>query len=78
MIRVAMPKLPAGKVAVGLVVAGGVLLVVVANWHLVHVAVRSQPECVVHVRLGEAAGGDQRYGAARSACRPEPAVDGRK
>ena len=72
MSRAMTPRLPTGKVAAGLLAAGVVLLVVIANWHLVHVAVQSQPECVAHVRLGDTAGGDQRYGAARSACRPEP------
>ena len=78
MIRAAMSRLPAGKVAIGLLVAGVILLVAAANWHLVHVAIRSQPECVAHVRPGEAAGGDQRFSAAASACRPDPVADRRK
>src|SRR5262249_46318171 len=74
----AMARFPVSKVAVGVLVGGGILLVVAANWHLVQVAVRSEPDCVAHVRPGEAPLGEQRYGAARSACRPAPAVDGRK
>jgi len=36
-----------GRLLIGVVVAAGVLLVL-ANVHLVYVAVSSQPECVVH------------------------------
>ena len=73
-----MQRLSAGKVAVGVVVVGAILVVVAANWHLVAVAIRSQPECVAHIRLGEPGAGDVRYGAARSACRPAPGADGRQ
>ena len=58
------------RIACAVLVAGGLLLVAAANWHLVHVAVRSQPDCVAHVRLGEATGGAGMLGAASSACTP--------
>ena len=60
-----------------LLVGGGLLLLAVVNWHLVQVAVRSQPGCVAHVRLGEVAGGDGQFAAAKSACTPEPAATAR-
>ncbi|MFA7588599.1 MAG: hypothetical protein WCY11_20840 [Novosphingobium sp.] len=43
-------------------------IVVLANAHLVKVAASSQPECVEHVRPGEAGTAANRFGAARSAC----------
>lgn len=57
------------KTAIWLAVAAGVLLLVVANGHLVYVAATSQPDCVDHVRQGEA-GTQARFSAARSACSP--------
>ena len=56
-----------GKVAVGLLVTAGVALLAVANGHLVYVAVTSQPDCVAHVKAGEAASAGS-FSAARSAC----------
>lgn len=49
-----------------LTVCAGILLFVAANAHLLAVAFESQPECVDHTRLGEAA--DGRYSAAKSWC----------
>lgn len=54
------------KLAIGLAVGAGLALLLGANWHLVHVALTSQPDCVAHLRQGEAGG----YSAARSACAP--------
>jgi hypothetical protein len=62
--------IPTGKVAIGLMVVSALLLVAAANWHLVDVAIRSQPECLAHIRPGEAARDGLRFGAARSACTP--------
>jgi hypothetical protein len=45
-------------------VAAGVLFLVLANAHLVYVAVTTQPDCVVHTRDGASA-------AAKSSCRSE-------
>jgi len=51
----------------------GLVLLGAANWHLVYVAITSQPDCVAHARLGE--GDPQRgiLGAARSSCTPQTA-----
>ncbi len=56
---------------VWLCVTLGLVLLGAANWHLVHVAVTSQPDCVAHVRPGD--GDPQRgiLGAARSSCTPQ-------
>jgi hypothetical protein len=48
-------------------VALGLLLVALANLHLVYVAIQSQPDCIAHLKPGT--GGDgSAYSAARSAC----------
>jgi hypothetical protein len=47
-------------------VAAGLLIFVAANAHLLVVAFESQPGCLEHVRLGDAAAGE--YTAAKSAC----------
>lgn len=49
-------------------VGAGVLAVALANAHLVYVAIRSQPDCVAHVKLGDRAGGTASYSAAKPAC----------
>lgn len=47
-------------------IAGAILaLFVAANAHLVYVAVKSQPDCVPHVKTS---GDGDRFRAARSAC----------
>ncbi len=53
---------------VWLLVSAVLLLVGVANWHLVHVAMTSQPDCVAHQRLGNSAPGG--FSAAQSSCTP--------
>ena len=58
------------KAAVWLAIGAGLLLVLIANSHLVYVAVVSQPECVAHVRQGESSAKDGRFSAARSSCTP--------
>lgn len=52
----------------GLIVAAGVLLIALANAHLVYVAVSSQPECVAHSKVGERAPGAGSFSAAKPAC----------
>jgi hypothetical protein len=54
-------------------VAGGLLLVGLANWHLVSVALTSEAGCVSHIRLGESPTTKARFSAAESSCSPEPA-----
>jgi len=47
-------------------IAGGILLFVGANAHLIYVAFDSQPECVPHVK--ENTGETGKFTAANSAC----------
>ena len=56
-----------GKVVVGLLVAAGAAVFLAANGHLIYVAMTSQPDCVSHVKPGEAAPAGA-LSAARSAC----------
>jgi len=56
------------RLTVGLLVLIGLVVLVAANAHLLYVAVTSQPDCVDHVRPGEAGSGV--FGAAKSACSP--------
>jgi hypothetical protein len=53
-----------------LAAGAGLLLVLIANSHLVYVAFMSQPDCVAHVRQGEGSAKDGRFSAARSSCTP--------
>lgn len=58
---------PVRRWGVWLLVAAGMLLFAVANWHLVYVAILSQPDCVPHARqVASAQSGDFR--AAVSSC----------
>ena len=61
-------------VVLWLLVGAGLLLLVVANAHLVTVAFTSQPGCVAHARpSGGTSGGDagkSGFGAAQSSCTP--------
>ena len=58
------------KALLWLAIGAGLLLVLIANSHLVYVAVVSQPECVAHVRQGEGSAADGKFSAARSSCTP--------
>jgi hypothetical protein len=58
------------KVVVWAAVGAGLLLLLIANSHLVYMAIVSQPECVAHVRQGEGSGRDGKFSAARSSCTP--------
>jgi hypothetical protein len=58
------------KAVVWAAVGAGLLLVLIANSHLVYMAVISQPECVAHVRQGEGSAKDGKFSAARSSCTP--------
>ena len=53
-----------------LTIGTGLLLVLIANSHLVYMAVVSQPDCVAHVRQGEGSAKDGKFSAARSSCTP--------
>lgn len=56
------------RILVGLVVAAGLLVLALANTHLVYVAVKSQPDCVEHLKPGAGQDGNKRFSAAKSAC----------
>lgn len=58
------------KVVVWTAIGAGLLLLLIANSHLVYVAFVSQPECVAHVRQGEGSARDGKFSAARSSCTP--------
>jgi len=58
------------KVAVSLFVGFALLLLLIANGHLIYVATTSQPACVAHVQQGEGIARPGRYSAAQSACSP--------
>lgn len=54
------------SLAIYISIAAAVLLLVLANAHLVYVAITSQPDCVTHLKgSGEATGN---FRAARSSC----------
>jgi hypothetical protein len=53
-----------------LAIGAGVLLLLIANSHLVYIAITSQPDCVAHLRQGEGSAKDGRFSAARSSCTP--------
>jgi hypothetical protein len=59
-----------GRLSLWLLVAAGLALVIGANWHLVYVAVTSQPDCVAHVRTGAGDGARGSFSAAQSSCSP--------
>ena len=59
-----------GRVSMWLLVIAGLLLVLGANWHLVYVAVTSQPDCVTHVRTGAGDAARGSFSAAQSSCSP--------
>ena len=58
------------KTIIWLAIGAGLLLLLIANSHLVYVAITSQPDCVAHVRQGEGSAKDGRFSAARSSCTP--------
>lgn len=58
------------KAVLSAAIGAGVLLVLIANSHLVYMAVVSQPECVAHLRPGEGASEQGKFSAAKSSCTP--------
>ncbi len=70
--EIAAPAAPRRRWPIWLSVALGLALFGGANWHLVHVAITSQPDCVAHRRVGDADPAGRAPIAARSACTPEP------
>ena len=59
------------RAAIGLIVAGLVLLLGAANAHLVDMAVTSHSDCVAHLRQGDAGIQSGSFRAAKLACSPE-------
>jgi hypothetical protein len=59
---------PSPRVRIGLGVMLAIVAVLLANAHLVWVAVSSQPDCVAHVRDGDPDRPDGSYMAAKSSC----------
>ena len=53
-----------------LAIVAGLLLLLIANSHLVYMAITSQPECVAHVHRGQGAPMEGRFSAASSSCTP--------
>lgn len=62
------PRRPSPRLLVGLAVAAGTVLLVLANAHFVYVAVGSQPDCVAHLKAGDAAAGSGLFSAAKPSC----------
>ena len=66
----AATKQPRTNVFLWVAIAAGLSLVLIANSHLVYVAITSQPECVAHLRQGEGDPAHGKFSAARSSCTP--------
>jgi hypothetical protein len=58
------------RLVVWAAIGAGLLLLLIANSHLVYMAITSQPDCVAHVRPGEGASMEGKFSAARSSCTP--------
>ena len=58
------------KAVVWASICAGLLLLLIANSHLVYMAVVSQPDCVAHIRQGEGVSKEGKFSAARSSCTP--------
>lgn len=58
------------KTVLWVAIGAGLLLLTIANSHLVYVAIMSQPECVAHVRQCEGRREQGKFSAARSSCTP--------
>jgi hypothetical protein len=68
MSRVLTMCMPKRKGAICLLVGLTLLLLVVANGHLVYVAMTSQPDCVAHLRPGSSDVKQGLFSAAQSSC----------
>jgi hypothetical protein len=58
---------PGAALAAVLIAAAALIMLAVANFHLVYVATTTQPDCVPHVKPGESRQGTA-LSAARSVC----------
>lgn len=68
--NVAVSSTPRTKTKIWFLVGLALLLLLIANGHLVYLAMTSQPECVAHVRQGEGLAQPGHYSAAQSSCSP--------
>ena len=62
------------KCTIWLCVAFGLAILGAANWHLVHIATTTQPDCVAHLRAGAGDGARGLYSAAKSSCTPRESL----
>lgn len=67
---VAAAKPMRSRIALWLLIGGGLALVAGANAHLVYVASVSQPDCISHLRPGESSDNRGTFSAAKSSCTP--------
>lgn len=58
------------KFWVWMAVTAGLLLVLMANVHMVYVAFSSQPDCIDHVKRGASVAEAGTFSAASSSCTP--------
>lgn len=58
------------KFWIWMAVAAGLLLVLMANAHMVYVAFSSQPDCIDHVKRGASVAEAGQFSAASSSCTP--------
>ncbi|KZD25585.1 hypothetical protein [Tardiphaga robiniae] len=58
------------KFWIWMAVAAGLLLVLMANAHMVYVALWSQPDCIDHVKRGTSVAEAGKFSAASSSCTP--------
>ncbi len=56
------------RMSIGLAVLAGLVLIAGANAHLLYVALTSQPDCVAHIRQGDAHARPGQFAVANSAC----------
>lgn len=56
------------RLTIGLSILLVLIVIIAANWHLVYVAMESQPDCVAHIKPGTNHGGESGYSAAKSSC----------
>jgi hypothetical protein len=58
------------RIALAVLVVAGLAALLLANMHLVFVAVGSEPGCVAHVQMRASTTGTSGFAAAQSACSP--------
>jgi hypothetical protein len=58
------------RLTIWLLIVAGLVAIGMANWHLVYVAITSQPDCVAHARLGDGHKEHGSFSAAQSSCSP--------